>query len=111
MATQTTYQHKNDKSISKTFLELKDEFMKLRYADDEFAREYASHEINQWINHNYETIEVEIETPKVEDKNKYLLDALKNCAAWIFSNSDNHEKTPWREAVNAIEKYESINGI
>jgi hypothetical protein len=34
-----------------------------------------------------------------------LLEALEKCASWIFNNYDgDYEKTPWRDAVNAINK-------
>lgn len=67
MATQTTYQHKNDKSIVKTFIELQKEFTALRYSDDEFARDYASHEINQWINRNYDHVKEENVTDGIQN--------------------------------------------
>jgi len=112
MSTQTRYQHKHDKNIIKTFLELQKEFLAQRYADDEFAREYASHEINQWLNHNYEAIQVESENevelipiPELTERERELVDVIKKCMTYIFTIAPVPMKTPFSYAREILDKH------
>ena len=97
----TTYIHKHDKSEVRTYGELLRQFHKLRREDDEFYREYLSHEVERWIDHHYITLQddyplqelevsdIDIKSLLIKVKDFILKDGLSDLNAEILNEITN----------------------